>query len=355
MKNNYHLPVHIVCLIFLLSFACHGDAEVMVKNSKIVKIDDTWHIFASYKQEINLKDDADITKYKVIHLPKSIPFRIIRHAKALAEMDSGKEIFATRNKNQLIFTGVNAPAVLMVEFTIETHYQDMDGLFVDVFDSSEALESYYKVIFPESGDYQWIIQRGGVPEVVRSSYGSVFEWDYSGDAGPATVRVSTVKRWDDIQAHYVGIYEKVLKKGLVFDMRTKIDQWQQDKNDIALIRVFEYIRQHIHYQPHLEKGAPFTPAQPDDVLKRGWGDCKDLSTLAVKLLRLLGVEAYPVLCAPGDKVNLRWPDPFVFNHAIVKIIVDEEAQYYDLSRGKKRLPQMALEKLYLLPLTLQDI
>lgn len=73
------------------------------------------------------------------------------------------------------------------------------------------------------------------------------------------------------------------------------------------------------------------PAPADTVIRRRYGDCKNLAFLLVRLLRALGVSARPVL------VNTLWrksiepllPAPGIFNHAIVEFQVENEKRWVD--------------------------
>jgi len=73
------------------------------------------------------------------------------------------------------------------------------------------------------------------------------------------------------------------------------------------------------------------PQPPDTVLSRRYGDCKDKSYLLVSLLRLLGIEARPVLVsAQSPKLPARMlPSPKWFDHVIVKITIDGADYYVD--------------------------
>lgn len=70
----------------------------------------------------------------------------------------------------------------------------------------------------------------------------------------------------------------------------------------------------------LELGASaLIPALPTEVLNRGYGDCKDKSTLLVGMLRERGIEAHVALLysGPGPAVLPAVPTISQFNHAVV--------------------------------------
>jgi len=63
------------------------------------------------------------------------------------------------------------------------------------------------------------------------------------------------------------------------------------------------------------------PRRPETTMERSFGDCKDKSHLMVELLRLVGVEAMPMLTTPPSDLFIQenLPGPRQFNHCVVAI------------------------------------
>ena len=72
------------------------------------------------------------------------------------------------------------------------------------------------------------------------------------------------------------------------------------------------------------------PAEPETVIRRRYGDCKDLALLLTVLLRSLGVSARPVLVHGGLRkaISGLLPSPW-FNHVIVEFQIGEERRWID--------------------------
>src|SRR6185369_17537776 len=72
------------------------------------------------------------------------------------------------------------------------------------------------------------------------------------------------------------------------------------------------------------------PADPEIVIRRKYGDCKDLALLLTRLLRGLGVSARPVLVHGGLRkaVSELLPSPW-FNHVIVEFQIGEERRWVE--------------------------
>ena len=73
----------------------------------------------------------------------------------------------------------------------------------------------------------------------------------------------------------------------------------------------------------LGRGWGYRPNAADEVLRLGYGDCKDKSNLLRTLVLAAGGKAWlmPVYSADRDRVDERWPSPRQFNHCIVAIQV----------------------------------
>lgn len=73
------------------------------------------------------------------------------------------------------------------------------------------------------------------------------------------------------------------------------------------------------------------PRLPGEVLRLGYGDCKDKALLWVRMLREAGIRAWPALVHSwADPArNQRLPSPGVFNHAIALLELDGRDWWFD--------------------------
>ncbi len=87
---------------------------------------------------------------------------------------------------------------------------------------------------------------------------------------------------------------------------------------------FRYLSVDVGFGGHM-------PAQPEVVIRRRYGDCKDLAFLLVKLLRAIGVSARPVLVNMNlrQSVSSFLPAPEMFNHVVVEFEVGSEKRWVD--------------------------
>ena len=99
-----------------------------------------------------------------------------------------------------------------------------------------------------------------------------------------------------------------------------------------ITRAIELIQDRFRYLSvvDLEVGGQI-PAVAGTVIRRRYGDCKDLSFLLVRLLRALGVPARPVLINTGwgQFIASILPGPNMFNHVIVEYEIGAEKRWVD--------------------------
>jgi len=134
-----------------------------------------------------------------------------------------------------------------------------------------------------------------------------------------TLVVSTVPDWETVSKWYWGLCEPHLAKTTpaMADLVRCLTRNAPDAS--AKIRaLFRFVSQEIRYMGlTLEEDSPgFEPHDVDVTFDNRYGVCRDKAALLVALLRLAGVEAYPVLIHVGARRDAGVALPY-FNHAIV--------------------------------------
>src|SRR5581483_10027449 len=106
------------------------------------------------------------------------------------------------------------------------------------------------------------------------------------------------------------------------------------------LHALQFVQEQIRYVSiSIGRGA-FRPSIPNRVLRRRFGDCKDKSLLLVTILRQLGIEAYPALVNTrhGRVLDGALPDPYSFDHAIVRLKIGPEVFWVDGTADKRLAP-----------------
>jgi len=90
-------------------------------------------------------------------------------------------------------------------------------------------------------------------------------------------------------------------------------------------RLADQVRRRVRYEAVAIGQGGWVPSPPDEVLARGWGDCKDKSQLLVQLLAAQGIASHLALLASGsaEPIDPTFATPNQVNHCIVAVPVGE--------------------------------
>jgi transglutaminase-like putative cysteine protease len=87
------------------------------------------------------------------------------------------------------------------------------------------------------------------------------------------------------------------------------------------------------------------PRDPAEVVRSGFGDCKDKALLLATMLGAMGIEAYPALThtEKGRMLPHEAPSPYAFDHAIVEVRYRGHSYWLDPTRSHQggRFPDLA--------------
>lgn len=132
-------------------------------------------------------------------------------------------------------------------------------------------------------------------------------------------KVNVMSNVSDLYHWYYSLLKKV-KTENTEEIKSILDQII-DKNDDEIIKVkkvFSWVQKNIKYIAIVEGLGGFTPRNPDKIMHSRYGDCKDMSTLIVTMLEMLGIDAHPAWVG-SRKLPYKYndvPSPCVDNHMI---------------------------------------
>lgn len=116
--------------------------------------------------------------------------------------------------------------------------------------------------------------------------------------------------------------------------------------------VYNYITENIRYSSVAFRQSGLIPQEARDVLVTRIGDCKDVATLCITMLKVLGIESYYVLINTKDEgFNKNVLPSIGFNHCIVALEGKSGLKFLDLTAHNfhyKSLPELDINGLYLL-------
>ena len=133
--------------------------------------------------------------------------------------------------------------------------------------------------------------------------------------------VSTVPDWAAVSKWYWNLSQPHLEATTPEMKQTVKELTAGAKTDMDRIKaLFYYVSNKIRYMGITpEKDRPgFEPHDVCITFDKKYGVCRDKAALLVSMLRLAGLNAYPVLVSVGTRKDAEVPDPD-FNHAIVGV------------------------------------
>ncbi len=130
--------------------------------------------------------------------------------------------------------------------------------------------------------------------------------------------LSTIPDWDSIARWYATLaFCRDTATPEIKALARKLTAGKSDPAEKARA-IFHHVQERTRYVA-IELGiSAYQPRPASKTLRNEYGDCKDMTTLLVSLLREAGIRAWPVLLEAGwsGSVSEQLPAPSAFNHAI---------------------------------------
>jgi transglutaminase-like putative cysteine protease len=165
--------------------------------------------------------------------------------------------------------------------------------------------------------------------------------------------ISTTSSWQDVSKWYWALSQPHLEADSP-ELKAETTRLTagETTDDAKIQALFYYVSKNIRYMGLTpEKDRPgFEPHDVKVTFEKKYGVCRDKAALLVRMLRLSGFEAYPVLISVDAKKDPEVPTPF-FDHAIVAV-AKKGAGLYELmdptdEHTKQLLPYYDDDRSYL--------
>lgn len=136
------------------------------------------------------------------------------------------------------------------------------------------------------------------------------------------IGMSTLSDWEEVSRWYWNLcagHIAATSPAMTNHVRKTLAALGKDASREAKIReLFRFVSQEVRYMGvTLEEESPhFAPHDAHLTFDRRHGVCRDKAALLVAMLRIAGIEAYPVLVMVGPKKDRDIPSA-AFNHAVV--------------------------------------
>jgi hypothetical protein len=203
---------------------------------------------------------------------------------------------------------------------------------------------YYRILFPKETKPTILNKNTSVQPAIRQTNLNDYVWEVINPAPLKqessvplgydpypTVQISNVNNWNEVKSHFRSMmvlppYDHSELK-LITDSVTKISP----NPEVQISAIVDFVQKHIRYSGNENGIYSHVPRAPDYVLKNRYGDCKEKSVLLNELLRLIHIEAFPVLI--NTTLRVKTPEQVTaihsFNHCISSFIVAGKLYFID--------------------------
>ena len=150
-----------------------------------------------------------------------------------------------------------------------------------------------------------------------------------------TTKFSSFQSWDEIGKFYAPYYSSVDITKEINSIADKIKSKSTDPKERIRLAL-KFVQSEIRYLGIQIGQGGYIPRPPSTVLKRRYGDCKDMALLLIHILKALDIEAWPLL------VNSNYLGVFddiiprdLFDHVIVYVKINGAEFFLDPTRGEQ--------------------
>ncbi|MCX7705248.1 MAG: DUF3857 domain-containing protein [bacterium] len=283
------------------------------------------------RQSIEIIEAKTITPDGKIHPVKKSDIRTVTPV----ELSQFSVLYPGIKVCTVTFPAVGIGSIIEYIYRIKTKKPLMPGNFWDGFFFQETepfMYSRYRLTVPEG--MKLYIFPFSVELKAKSKKGKFITYEYLKTNVPAIipeemmppiseivprVLVTTIKDWEEVGRWFYNLSkDTTIPDSNIKYVTAKITQNARTEDE-KIKEVYHFICKNIRYIG-LELGIHgFKPHDAKDVLKLGYGDCKDKAALMVAMLKSIGIKSYIALVNTERYIEENIPFPGQFNHAIVAI------------------------------------
>ncbi len=150
----------------------------------------------------------------------------------------------------------------------------------------------------------------------------------------ASVMWSQYAAWGDVAAWAQPLYAPPAQLGPALDAEVARIAAEHATPAARTAAVLRFAQSQVRYLAVQVGVGSFRPNPPHKVFERRFGDCKDKTLLMLSMLDRLGIEAHAALVhtETGRSLAQRLPAPNLFDHVLVRVMLDGRAYWLDPTR-----------------------
>jgi len=167
---------------------------------------------------------------------------------------------------------------------------------------------------------------------------SPLDFDFDGKNYPS-------RTWDDIAAWYREISQPSMATFEETNQLTARLTSGLVAAEDKIKAIFDYVQEHVRYVSIAIGIGAYQPHASAQVLESGYGDCKDMTSLVIAILKAAGTETYPALLSTRGHRSLLSAMPNVkqFDHVLVAIPQDQGYLWLDPACRNCRFGELPFE------------
>jgi tetratricopeptide (TPR) repeat protein len=296
---------------------------------------------------------------------------LIRDGEVIDLIENGQEFIVLRRENNLeqamldgVLTAVLQPEglevgdILNLAYTIRTLPSEIEfgsEDFMVLTDGLSIRQLHMRQIWPSEMDVQWQSSDAlGQPVVRRTREGSELVLTIEDAKGneivedaparfqyPATFQISSYPDWAAVSALFAPLYDEARQLEPDSVLLAEIESIAAASDDprqraLAALRL---VQDRVRYVALSMGDGGYVPASARQTWSRRFGDCKGKTALLLALLHGLGIEAEPALVSTswGDILTNSLPQTTLFDHVIVRAVIDGQTLWLDGTRQGDRV------------------
>jgi transglutaminase-like putative cysteine protease len=142
------------------------------------------------------------------------------------------------------------------------------------------------------------------------------------------LQIAPVSDWASKRTWAIGLFDAKLDQVQARVQKLGVAKRPAAEQALAALRM---VQDEIRYFAVLIGQSTHRAHEPAEVLKNGYGDCKDKTNLLTAMLRALGIEAYPALVNATQTRAIKdsLPDAGQFDHVIVQAKINGTTYWLD--------------------------
>lgn len=308
--------------------------------------------------------DVCLDKQKTTHIYQKLMIKILNDdgARMWTESDfsymgdlnyvkvikkNGAEITPDASYGYVVFKDLEPGDIIKMEGNYKGFQENEfnDGMFLMNYLSFDAPVYYAKIelIFPDSIEYKYDCHKVSDNIVKKTENGFThYRWEFNDVAkqeeeddvydkiDPYTyVWGTTINNWSTLSDWYK---QKTYKKPeATYEVKEALDTIiKSSMTPFEKVEaVYNFVTENINYSYVDFLQSNYIPKRPGLTCSAGIGDCKDVATLMIAMLRELDIESYYVLVKTNRYFHKYIMPCMLFDHVIVAYVIDGKTYYAD--------------------------